>query len=162
MPFSCAAQVASAVRVMEEDTAENYEELAAALDLHGNPEAADVFRGLAQEARERAAGLMEEGAIPPPSGFQWRTIDDVVAEQEALHYMMRPYHALEVAREGRRRALARLAEAAAGASGDALRRVVRAVKDINAQVEELGRRLAEAAPPEDGWDEDPDPPNYDM
>ena len=161
--FDTPDQIVAAQRIIEEETAERYLELGDAFELHGNAPAGDTFRELGRQAELRAEALSST-AHPLPSGFSWPLMDDVVVEQSMLHYLMGPYQVIELAIEGRQRALSYFEGIAAqAASEDRVEEQARQVMAaFSAQLEVLRQRLAETPPPEPGWDEDLDPPNFDV
>lgn len=148
----------AARRTMEEHAAEQYEMVAESFSSANNEETAAIFHELAEwEQRNRATP--PEG--PTLEGFTWYPVDP--GDPDALHYLMRPYHALKLALANEKRAQAFFEELAAA--------------DVPAEVQALARDLAarEAAhaaeiagwlerlpQPEDGWDDDLDPPRFDM
>lgn len=159
--FTSAEQVAATHGMVEAERAEHYLELADAFDLHGNADAASAFRELAAEANEQALRLAEEGEGAAPSGFQWPDMDAVIAEQDALHYLMRPYHVLEVAIASRNQALALFRHLAERSPPQVQPRARRSVREMTAYLESLRERLAATPEPDPAWDEDLDPPNFD-
>ncbi|HYW91347.1 MAG TPA: hypothetical protein VFA95_02585 [Gammaproteobacteria bacterium] len=159
--FASAAQVAATRRLVEAERAEHYGEMADAFDLHGNPDAAGAFRQLASEAQETARRLAGVGPAPVPSGFQWPDMEDVIQEQDALHYMMRPYHVVEVAIASRDRMLERFRRMAEGSPAEVRARARHAVTELRDYLDSLRGRLAAMPEPERDWDEDLDPPNFD-
>ncbi len=160
--FTRATQVAATHGIVETERAEHYAEMADAFDLHGNADAASAFRELAAEAKEKALRLAEEGEGPAPSAFRWPDMDEVIAEQDALHYLMRPYHVLTVAIASRNRALELFRQMAEGSLPQARPRARRSIREMTAYLESLRERLAATPEPDPTWDEDLDPPNFDV
>jgi len=102
---------------------------------------------------------------PPKTLLAWRW-DDAEPPETApvtdLHYLMQPWHALEIALRNERRAekfFARIVRSA---------KTTAAVKKIAAEMAEEEREhvrlildwMKRVPKPEPGWDRDPDPPVY--
>lgn len=159
--FDTPEQVLAAQRIVEEETAERFLEFGDAFELHGNTPAGELFSELGQEASHRASTLPANAA--PPRDFSWPLMEDIVVEQSMLHYLMGPYQVLEVAIEAMQRALGYFEkvhdQAAPGETQAHAREVVDA---FSAQLETLRQRLQATPPPEPGWNEDLDPPNFDV
>src|SRR5579862_9066226 len=88
---------------MEVEAAERYDEFAAQMELHSNLEVAALFRKLAgierKHADSLAADLSTRGlpiAASMPLGAPGKEGLETDAG-DSLHYLMMPYHALEIA-----------------------------------------------------------------
>ncbi len=153
--------------VMEIEAAQRYAEFADAMETHNNLEVAALFRKMAGIEGKHAEQIMAEmGWTAPPQpqrgGAPW---DDFEAPETApgdeVHYLMQPYHALELALANEQRAerfFARLARAATSAS------VRKAARELQAEEREhvaLVRAWMKRVPkPRADWANDPDPPVY--
>ncbi|MEO5337277.1 MAG: rubrerythrin [Magnetospirillum sp. WYHS-4] len=152
-------------KVLEEEAAAGYAEMGDAMEVHNNLEVAGLFRQLqtyslkhAAEIEERSRGLR----IPriAPWNLKWRngTAPEAASMTDA-HYLMNPYQALRLAHRAEMGAHDFYASVAA-ATGNA------EVKGMAAEFAEeeaghvvmLEEWMARFPKPEDGWDEDPDPP----
>src|SRR5579859_4347675 len=107
--FSVADLLAVAYRI-ELDAVERYGVLADQMETHNNPELVKVFRDLARaegihaEEIRRLAGDIDVVAHARRVG-QWRGDSPEQADLSAAHYMMTPWHALQMALAGEKRAL---------------------------------------------------------
>jgi rubrerythrin len=148
---------------MEQEAAERYDELADQMEVHNNTEVAQLFKKMAEVERKHSARVL--GKIPgktparrPPiaSGEMPETIPTSEA-----HYLMPPYHALELALECEQRAQ-EFFEQAESSTRDA--KVRAAAREMAAEEREHVRLIKEwmrrVPKPEPGWDYDPDPPTY--
>lgn len=87
---------------MELDAIERYAQFAEQLDTHANKEVAALFRKLSQIESLHAKRILEEmhwprmPALTP--AYAWETPEGPeTAPFDLLHYLMQPYHALEIA-----------------------------------------------------------------
>lgn len=152
---------------MEREAVARYTELAEALESHNNREVAALFRTMAgYEARHAEQimaemGWQDDAAVPrlPPG-----RLDADVGEMPALdsvHYLMQPWHALQLALAAERRAEAFFAMLARLAVSEPVRQAA-----LQLQAEEAGhvalvQAWIEKVPvPDPDWADDPDPPRY--
>ena len=87
---------------MELEATERYAQFADQLDTHNNREVAQMFRKLAAVEALHAKRILEEMNWPSmpalPPAYAWETVEGPeTAPHDALHYLMQPYHALEIA-----------------------------------------------------------------
>lgn len=150
---------------MEVEAAERYDDFAAQMELHGNLEVAELFRTLAgferAHADTMAADLAGRGMAPAPDapfvGPHGEGIE--TGSTDALHYLMTPYQALEVALGSEERALAFFADLAERAETDEVRRLAGELADEERRHVELVRAwLARVPKPDTDWAYDPDEP----
>ncbi len=136
---------------MEIVAADRYRLFAGQMEVHNNPEIADLFATLAAiEARHAAAILARAGsgglASLAPWGFGWTDPEGPeTAAFETAHYLMTPHHVLAAALEGERRAH-RFYERVALETGDA--EIRRLAKEL---VEEERALLERHPEPEADW-----------
>lgn len=153
--------------VMEIEAAQRYAEFADAMETHNNLEVAALFRKMAGIEAKHAEQIMAEmGWTAPPQPQRGVTPwEDFEAPEttpgDEVHYLMQPYHALELALANEQRAerfFARLARAATSAS------VRKAARELQAEEREhvaLVRAWMKRVPkPRADWANDPDPPVY--
>jgi rubrerythrin len=150
---------------MEIEAAERYDEFAAQMDLHNNLEVAALFRKLAGIERKHAeslsADLRARGTSAPPTCALGATGKEGLETStgEALHYLMTPYHALEIALQNERRALAFFTRLRESAGSTALREATEEFAREEAEhVEILQQWLSRADKPGPDWAYDPDEP----
>jgi hypothetical protein len=97
---------------LEIEAAERYAEFADAMEQHNNREVAELFRKLARIEHKHAEQILEEmrwtaPPRPPVGGYQWEGLEGPeTADFTTLHYLMQPYHALEIALLNEKRAFA--------------------------------------------------------
>ncbi len=162
--IASAGELLARACAMEVEAAERYEEFAAQMEEHANLEVAALFRKLAGIERKHAESmerdLARRGAaagetalaVPGQEGLE-------TAGGEALHYLMTPYHALEIALANEERAVAFFAGLAETASAAEVRRLAAGFAEeerqhvalVRAWLDRLGR-------PYEDWAYDPDEP----
>lgn len=126
-PKSVTELIAMAL-AMEREAAARYDELAAEMARHDNPELADLFDGLAAEERKHEAyigrWLGPRAEEPTPVEFQWQspeTIDPNEKDEAGGVYLMTPYRALRLAVHNEERAFAFFSNIAAAVADPAVR-----------------------------------------
>jgi rubrerythrin len=110
--------------------------------------------------------MAEMGWKAPPANAvapAWEGFDS--AEQvpvDDVHYLMRPWHALQLALAAEQRAARFFAELAMTAKDESVRKAAIELRDEELEHVELVRAwMAKVPQPEKDWAEDPDPPRYD-
>jgi len=148
---------------MENEAADRYDELADTMDVHNNPDVADLFRQMSGFSRRHAASVAERAArhdLPALKSWQyrWNTFEPPeVGAVEGTHYRMTPYHALSFALDNERRGRDFYAARAKDGATAELRRLAAEMADEESEhVAELERWLAQVPPPQAGWDDDDD------
>jgi rubrerythrin len=149
---------------MELEATERYAQFAEQLDTHNNREVAEMFRKLSKIEALHAKRILEEMGWPSvpalPPAFAWEGAEGPeTAPLDELHYLMQPYHALQLALQCEQRAVQHFERILAGKAP----KKVRAAATEMAEEEREHVRLIEAwlaRVPQPGadWDEDPDPP----
>ncbi|HUJ86507.1 MAG TPA: ferritin family protein [Burkholderiales bacterium] len=166
-PDAAFADFMARAYVMEIDASERYADFADQMEVHNNLEVAQLFRKLSRIEGLHAKRILQEMGWkrPPENLLAWRW-DDAEPPETApvtdLHYLMQPWHALEIALRNERRAEKFFARIVRSAKTPA------AVKKIAAEMAEeehehvrLIRDWMKRVPkPVPGWDRDPDPPVY--
>lgn len=156
------ADLLSIARVMEGRGAERYAELAQAFEVYCNPDTATAFRALA-EAELRHEAEFPEPHVTAPKVMPWGEEDPEIADPDCVHYLMLPWHVYDMALRHERKALEFFEEIAARSP----------IAEVKAAAQQLAERerghiahvtaRRDAMPlPHEGWDEDEDPPNWDM
>jgi rubrerythrin len=149
---------------MELEATERYAEFAEQLDGCNNPEVARLFRRLSEIEALHAKRILEEMGWPSmpalPPAFAWDTAEaPETAPFDALHYLMQPFHALEIALRCELEAVKYFEGVAAA---DVPQRVRAAAKEMAAEEREhvalIKEWMKKVPRPGAGWDEDPDPP----
>ena len=149
---------------IELEATERYAQFAEQLETHNNREVAELFRKLAEIESRHAQRILAEMRWPSlpalPPAYAWETPEGPeTAPFDSLHYLMHPWHALEIALRCETEAKKYYDGIAAGR---APREVRAAAKEMAAEEAEHIRLVREwmsrVARPPQGWDEDPDPP----
>lgn len=162
---AAASDLLMRAHAMEVEAADRYDEFATQMELHNNREVAELFSKLAgierKHADNLAADLLARGVRTTarvPLGSQGEEGLET-APAGALHYLMTPYHALEIALQNERRALAFFGLLARTTGALELRELAQEFAREEAEhVELLQQWLARTAKPRDDWAYDPDEP----
>jgi rubrerythrin len=150
---------------IEADAVERYTVLADQMETHNNPDLVAVFRDLARaetihrdEIRQQAGDIdAAEAARLRARLFRGETPEE--AEMGAAHYMMTPWHALQMALAGEKQALAFFQQVVATATDAKIREMAEEFVEEEAEHVNLVNRLLRKYPPPSGeWSDDPDPP----
>ena len=146
----------------EREAVERYTEFADVLETHNNREAAALFRQLAsQEARHAEELMRSMGWQQPPAPPQQEQQAPRGADLQQAHYLMQPWHALQVALEAEREAHDFFAALAGRSESEEVRRAaLRLQAEEREHIALLLGWLAKVPLPPPDWAEDPDPPRY--
>ncbi len=151
---------------IETDAVELYEGLADQMEVHHNEEVAALFRKLVEIEGKHVTQVVDRSAgveLPnlAPWDLKWPGEDSPEGpDPHDVHYLMTPYQAIELALAGERRAAAFFHHAAETATDtDAREMAAELAAEEDEHVALLEGWLDRYVEPEDGWDEDPDPPN---
>ena len=165
MPRTLTEFMAQAL-VMEVEAAQRYIDLADAMETHNNREVAALFRKMAAIEGKHAEQIMREMGwreTPAPPGKRvWEGFEaPETTPVDDVHYLMTPYHALELALAAEIRAerfFARLGEATT------VETVRRAARELRAEEEEhvalIRAWMEKVEKPGPDWAHDPDPARY--
>lgn len=149
---------------MELEATERYAQFAEQLETHNNPEVGQLFHKLAEiEAlhAKRILGEMHWPSLPALTpAFAWETAEGPeTAPFEALHYLMQPYHALEIALRCELQAQDYFEKIAAGSAPRNVRAAAAEMAREEREHVRLIRDWLKRVPqPSADWDADPDPP----
>lgn len=152
---------------MEREAVERYTEFADALEMHNNREVAALFRTMAQYEAKHAEQIMAEmgwktAPEPAAGAFEWPGFEapETVPIDE-VHYLMQPWHALQMALAAEQRAEAFFGQLADATTSESVRRAARELQAEEHEHVELVRAwLAKVPVPDGDWATDPDPPRY--
>jgi rubrerythrin len=153
--------------VMEVEAGQRYAELADAMETHNNREVAALFRKMADIEGKHAQQIMAEmgwttmpGPRPGmvfPEGFE----APETTPGDEVHYLMQPYHALELALANEQRAERFFGQLARVATTASVRKAARELQAEEREHVELVRAWMKKLPkPDADWANDPDPPVY--
>ena len=149
---------------MELEATERYTQFAEQLETHNNREVASLFRKLAEIEKLHAKRILEEMQWPSvpalAPAYAWEGAEGPeTAPFDSLHYLMQPWHALEIALRCEREAQEYYAGIAASRAPKPVRDAAREMAAEEAEHVRLIKAWMTRVPkPEAGWDEDPDPP----
>ena len=152
---------------MEREAAQRYSDLADAMEMHNNREAAAMFRKMAEIERKHATRILAEMGwkdMPAlPSGQPgWADFEaPETTPGDEVHYLMQPYHAMQIALVNEQRAQRFFAQLARTAT---VKAVIAAARELEAEEREhvkLVRAWMKKLPkPDRYWADDPDPATY--
>ena len=150
---------------LETEAVDRFNDLADQMEMHHNYEVADLFRKLA-----KIEGLHIDNVNRASAGkelpsllaweFEWDGGESPEGgSMEEAHYLMKPWHAIELAMRGEKRAVAffrHVAETATDA--DVLKMALELVEEEQEHVALLQQWQERFPKPAKGWDDDLDPP----
>ncbi|TAN55145.1 MAG: rubrerythrin [Rhodospirillales bacterium] len=151
---------------LENEAASRYDELADSMATHNNQEVAGLFRQMADFSRKHASEVAARaGNVPVPHlapwEFRWPGNEaPESSDLSASHYLMKPYHVLQVALRNETRGQEFYAKVAATTNNDEVRKLAAtfALEEAT-HVAELEKWFARFPAPKQDWDDDNDPPN---
>lgn len=148
---------------IEVDAVERYRLLADQMETHNNAELAGIFRDLARaegihaEEIRRMAGNIDISMTPEAGKFRGESPEEV--DLGGAHYRMTPWHALQLALDGEKRALAYFKSITEKAKDSKVKEMAAELMEEEAEHVNLVHRLLQRYPqPDDTWADDPDPP----
>jgi len=150
---------------IEIDAVERYKLLADQMETHNNPELVKIFRDLARaegihgEEIRRLAGDFDVVAHAREMAKFAQGESPEEAELGAAHYMMTPWHALQLSLAGEERALAYFTSIVETAKDPKVKEMAGELMEEEAEHVQLVHRLLKRYPkPRDSWADDLDPP----
>lgn len=150
---------------IEADAVARYDLLAEQMDAHNNSELALVFRDLARaetihaDEIRRMAGDIDVTAFPETSAQSGDGESPEEVDLGAAHYLMTPWHALQLSLKGEERALAYFTSIVETARDVKIKAVAAELMEEEAEHVGLVHRLLRRYPkPDEGWADDSDPP----
>ena len=164
-PRTLAAFMAQAL-AMEIEAAQRYTEFAGAMETHNNREVAELFRKMAVIESRHAEQIMASmgWTRPPPEaarGAGYPADGAETAPAEEVHYLMQPYHALQLALAAEKRAARFFGDLASTATVEAVRQAALAMQAEEREHVELVKAWLRKVPrPPSDWAFDPDPPRF--
>ena len=163
VPWQYADFMARAYTIELEAT-ERYAQFAEQLETHNNREVAQLFRRLSEIEALHAKRILEEMRWPSvpalPPAYAWDGVEGPeTAPFDSMHYLMQPWHALEIALRCELAAQQYYESIAASRAPKQLRDAAGEMAAEEAEHVRLIREWMQRVPqPKAGWDEDPDPP----
>jgi len=164
MPKDSYADFMAQAYTMELEAVERYAQFAEQLDTHNNREVAEMFRKLSRIEGLHAKRILEEMGWPSlpalPVAYAWDGSEaPETVPQDEIHYLMQPWHALQLALQCEERA-AKFFEGIV--AGKAPKKVRAAAAEMAEEEREHVRLIQEwlkkVPPPDPNWDQDMDPP----
>lgn len=154
--------------VMEREAAARYAELADMMEVHNNLEVAALFRKLAEIEGRHAAqiesglGRTEERPAVVSASGSWATVEPPEnVPVDDVHYLMHPWHALQLALAAEQRAVNFFDALARTTTADAIRRAAEEMRAEELEhVQWVQQWLARVVRPGDDWAADPDPARH--
>lgn len=150
---------------IEADAVDRYDLLAAQMETYNNPELAAVFRdlsraeGLHRDEIRRLAGDIDVVAHARRMAKWKRGESPEEADLGAAHYLMTPWHALQMALAGEQRALAFFTSIVDTTQDPEVKKMAAEFVEEEAEHVNLVQRLLRKYPrPPESWSQDPDPP----
>lgn len=169
--FRPATQIASIDELMayayalELEASERYAEFADAMNAHNNREVAELFRKLARIEHRHAEQVLEQmGWLSPPpaphGGYKWEGFEaPETGDVGELHYLMRSYHALQIALHNEKRAHAFFGGLVKKARNAKVKKAAEEMMEEEAEHVRLIEEWLKRTPkPDREWANDPDPP----
>jgi rubrerythrin len=150
---------------IEIDAVERYNVLADQMETHNNPDLVKIFRDLARaegihgEEIRRLAGDFDVANHARQVARFGRMESPEEATLDFAHYLMTPWHALQLSLAGEKRALMYFSSIVETATDPKVKAMAAELVEEEAEHVNLVNRLLLRYPrPEDSWAEDPDPP----
>jgi rubrerythrin len=151
---------------IETEAVDRFMDLADQMDVHNNPEVAQLFRKLASIEQlhiEHVAANAEGLTLPhvSPWEYKWSCTDGLEgADTDDVHYMMTPYHAIKLALCGERRAADFFESVCRSGASEAVRQLAeKLASEEQEHIRLLTEWLVRYPAPDSDWSDDPDPPN---
>jgi len=150
---------------LEAEASDRYSEFSDAMEAHNNREVAELFRKLARIEHRHAEQILEEmkwvSPPPPPhGGYRWEGPEGPESgDITDLHYLMQPYHVLQIALHNEKRAEKFYGDLAKKAPIALVRKAARQMQEEEAEHVRLIEQWLQRTPlPQSDWAHDPDPP----
>ena len=163
-PLTSTAEFMTYAYAMELEAAERYAEFADAMEAHNNREVAELFRKLSRIEQRHADQIMEQmgwkQAPPSVADVRWQGLEGPeTGDPTELHYLMQPYHALQIALHNETRARDFFSHLARVTKDPGVRTGAREMEEEeDAHVQLVEEWLARTPKPEANWQTDQDPP----
>ena len=165
-PQSIEALMAQAL-LMEREAVARYTELAEMMETHNNTEVAELFRKMAEYEGHHVAQILDEmgwaeDSFAPREAGAWATAEPPESVPvDEMHYLMHPWHALQLALAAEQRAVAFFDAMVRDAPDDAMRRAAEEMRAEEVEHVALVQAWLQKVPkPGAEWAVDPDPPRF--
>ncbi|HTH16002.1 MAG TPA: ferritin family protein [Magnetospirillum sp.] len=155
------ADLFAIARAMEERSAERYRDLAEAFEMSCNQDTAEAFRELAAMEDEHATAF-PAAPLPHARALDWFEQAPELADPDAVHYLMLPWHAFDLALRAEERACTFFTDLAMAATTTEVRAQAHELAEREkGHVEHIRTRRDSCPEPHPGWWDDQDGPNWD-
>ena len=147
---------------LEQEAADRYLELADMMEAHHNLDVAAVFRDMSRFSKMHCNEVeARSGHVVLPKlkfwEYRWRTPPES-GDDDGVHYLMTPYHALTYARANEVRGMDYYRSAAEKSEDKEVRRLANEFADEEGEhVAALDKWIARTPRPAGTWEDDPDP-----
>ena len=150
---------------LELEAADHYQELADQMEVHNNLEVAELFRkfsDLSNRLKEHYISSSRDEKLPDvkPWDYRFECIELLRSDSNSdVHYLMTPYHAIELALRCKQRLAEFFSSISQTHSDEATRSMAKDFKDEqDKHLSILQQWLTEYPEPDEDWHEDHDPP----
>jgi rubrerythrin len=163
-PVASASEFMAHAYAMEAEAAERYAEFADSMEVHNNREVAELFRKLSRIEQRHADQILEQmGGKKSPvlsADVRWQGAEGPeTADPTELHYLMQPYHALQIALHNEKRARDFFAHLAKVTTNAGVRKGALEMQEDEAEHVRLIEEWLKRTPkPDANWEADQDPP----
>ena len=163
-PVASNAEFMAHAYAMEAEAAERYAEFADSMEVHNNREVAELFRKLSRIEQRHADQILEQmGWKQSPvsaADVRWQGAEGPeTADPTELHYLMQPYHALQIALHNEKRARDFFANLAKATKDAGVRKGALEMEEDEAEHVRLIEEWLKRTPkPDPNWEADQDPP----
>ena len=163
-PVASASEFMAHAYAMEAEAAERYAEFADSMEAHNNREVAELFRKLSRIEQRHADQILEQMGwkqSPVTSvDVRWEGAEGPeTADSTELHYLMQPYHALQIALHNEKRARDFFAHLAKVTKDAGVRKGALEMEQDEAEHVRLIEEWLKRTPvPDPNWEADPDSP----
>ena len=165
-PIASNAEFMAHAYAMEAEAAERYAEFADSMETHNNREVAELFRKLSRIEQRHADQILEQMGWKQSPGstaeVRWQGAEGPeTADPTELHYLMQPYHALQIALHNEKRARDFFANLAKVTKDAGVRKGALEMEEDEAEHVRLIEEWLKRTPvPDANWKADPDPPAF--
>ena len=153
--------------LMEREAVARYTELAEMMETHNNTAVAELFRKMAEYEGHHVAQILDdmgwaEDEYAPHDAGTWASAEPPESVPvDEMHYLMHPWHALQLALAAEQRAVGFFDGLVQQATSDDIRRAAEEMRDEEVEHVALIKAWLQKVPkPDAQWAVDPDPPRY--
>jgi rubrerythrin len=163
-PVASASEFMAHAYAMEAEAAERYAEFADSMEVHNNRDVAELFRKLSRIEQLHADQILEQmgwkQSPVSPADVRWQGAEGPeTADPTELHYLMQPYHALQIALHNEKRARDFFGHLAKIATNAGVRKGALEMQEEEAEHVRLIEEWLKRTPqPDPNWETDQDPP----